>query len=264
MSHVAEGSLQAFIDGELDGADRMALVEHLDVCASCAADLATLRRADESVHAALALLDTPVSMLRARAAIAARARTARRPRRLTRLGASSLARAAMLLLALAGAGAAAIPGSPVRRALEATIARVAGLFNGGEPVVVEAPATLPEAPSERESSSIAIAPADGRVRVQIEPPSGTVTVTVRLVDGPRARVETSTETGDVRFVSGMGRLEVLGLGTGDVVIEIPRSVSNATVHVGGLVHVMRQGEQLRLLGPAGEGQGMEVRFRIGG
>lgn len=274
MSHLTEGSVQAYLDGELDGAAEAELRGHLDSCAPCAADLAELSRAADVAGSALALLDADVTVpvLRARAAIAAeRQPTAvttvppTRRRRFATLSAAGLSRAAMLLLALAGAGAAAIPGSPVRRALDATLTRVAQLFVADEaPAALEEPA--PEAPVADVAVSrdwAAIQAADGRVRVQLHEPAGTIEVVVRLVDSPRANVQTVMEQGDVRFVSGTGRLEVVGIGTGSVVIEIPRTLTSASIQVGGHVHVYKDGETLQLTGPAGAGQGNEVRFRTG-
>jgi hypothetical protein len=48
---------------------------------------------------------------------------------MARMGGWGLAKAAMLMLVLAGAGAAAIP--DVRRALETTFSRVVAMFGGG-------------------------------------------------------------------------------------------------------------------------------------
>jgi hypothetical protein len=264
MSHAAEGSLQAYLDGEIDAAAAAQLVDHLAVCPACTHELAALQRGSELAHNALALLDTPPQLIRVRAALAAERRA---PRRFARLGASSLAKAAMLLLALAGAGAAAIPGSPVRRALEATFARVAQLFTGDEARPVDiaeppAPAADPAMPG-RDVASISIAPADNAVRVMLHAPAGPVDVTVRLADRSRANVVATTVESGVRFVSATGRLEVVGLGTGEVVIEIPRTLEHASIQVGGQVHVYKQASQLHLSGPAGTGQGSEVRFRIG-
>ncbi|CAN5661543.1 hypothetical protein BH23GEM10_BH23GEM10_01830 [soil metagenome] len=270
MSHLTEGSVQTYLDGELDGAAQAELRGHLDSCAPCAADLAALSHFADVAGGALALLDTDVTVpvLRARAAIAAERRPAvvpTRRRRFATLSAAGLSRAAMLLLVLAGAGAAAIPGSPVRRALDATLTRVAQLFVAdAPPAAVDEPA--PEAPAAEVPVSrdwAAIQAADGRVRVQLHEPAGAIDVVVRLVDGPRANVQTVMEQGDVSFVSGTGRIEVVGLGTGSVVIEIPRTLMSASIQVGGHVHVYKDGETLQLTGPAGAGQGSEVRFRTG-
>jgi anti-sigma factor RsiW len=266
MTHATDGLLQAYLDGEIDAPAAAGLREHLASCDACASELRELERVGARVRAALDLVATPPPMLRARAAIAARRRQpAPAPRwSLRRLGASGLAKAAMLLLALAGAGAAAIPGSPVRRALEGTFARVAQLFNGAAPAEQAAqPGVVDPVVEPGYSSAAGVLPAEGRVRVLLYAPSGAVSVTVRTVDAPRAQVQTEMRTEGVRFRSGAGRLEVLGLGEGEVTILIPRTAQGATIEVDGRVYVYKQGDVLHLSGPGGRGQGDQVRFQLG-
>jgi anti-sigma factor RsiW len=268
MTHATEGLLQAYLDEEISSSAAAELRDHLAGCAACERELLTLRAADERVRASLALLaaDEP-PVLRARAAIAAHRRSPARPRRsLARFGTGSLAKAAMLLLALAGAGAAAIPGSPIRRALETTFARVAQLFNGAAPPAPDTALPLEPAADpaiiDAVSSRMGVMPADGRVRVLLHAPAGPVHVHVRISDDPMAHVE--AVTGDaVRFRTGSGRIEVAGLTSGTVTIEIPRNAHGATVEVDGLVYVYKQGEILRSSGPGGRGQGDQVRFQLG-
>jgi hypothetical protein len=267
MSHVAEGSLQAYIDGEIGSAESSALREHLAVCAVCSDELATLRHTSDTLHSALVAMDVRPPMLRARARIAAEGR--RRPAgRFARVSAAGFAKAAMLLIALAGAVSAAIPNSPVRRALEATYARVVQLMAGADTVaieeVVEVPATEPAQPvAARVTENISVTPSNGRISIVLHPPAGAVEVTVRMVDGSRAHIQTSMTDEVVRFVRGTGRVEVGGMGSGEVTIELPRGLQAATVVVGNAVAAELLGEQLQLRGPAGAAQGSEVRFRIG-
>lgn len=266
MTHATEGQLVAWMDGEIDDSAAAELSDHLAVCAACAGELSELRRLSASAHAALGLLDASPPMLRARASIAAaRVRSGSgRGRRLSWAGLSGFARAAMLVLALAGVATAVVPGSPVRIALEATFARVAEVVQGApdaEPMPAPAPPT--EAPAPSETMGMAILPADGRVRVVLHAPAGIVDVHVRLVDERRARVETATAQPDVRLRSAAGRIEVIGLTTGEVRIDIPRTVPLATVEIGGVVHVFKDGGRLQLAGPAGSDGGTAVRFRTG-
>jgi hypothetical protein len=276
MTHATEGLLQAFLDEELDSPATAGLREHLAGCVVCAAELQELQRAGDRVHRALqlAVADAPAPMLRAQAAIAAarrevepvaaRSAAARGDSRWTRLGAGGLARAAMLLLVLAGAAAAAVPGSPLRRALEATVARVSQLFTGPVERAAEPVPTAPDGTVDAAvGSRMGVLPADGRVRVLLHQPTGPVEVTVRLVDDARAHVETTMAGEDVRFRTGSGRIEVAGLAAGEVRIDIPRGVQGATIEIDGMVHVFKQAGVLQLSGPAGRGSGDQVRFRIG-
>src|SRR5690606_23319750 len=104
----------------------------------------------------------------------------RRGGSMIRIGAGSLAKAAMLLLVLAGAGAAAIP--DFRRALETTFARVVELLGGPARTAVESVEPVAEPPvtvePAAEPSMTFVAPADGRVRVLLHAPSGPVQVMV--------------------------------------------------------------------------------------
>lgn len=265
MSHVAEGSLQAYIDGEIGGAEYDALREHLAVCVVCSSELATMSRSSGLVHEALSSLDVAAPLLRARAHVSAEHR---RATRVARLGAAGLAKAAMLLLALGGVVSAAIPASPVRRALEATYARVAQLINGpdmAEPVAElhEPAADLPGPMVARVVESVSVMPSNGQIRIILHPPAGMVEVTVRMIDGGRANVVTSMDDEAVRFLRGTGRVEVSGMGTGDVTIELPRSLQAGSVVVGSDVKAEKSGDELRLRGSARDTQGSEVRFRIG-
>jgi hypothetical protein len=261
MTHAHDGLLLAYADGEIDGPAAAELREHLAVCGRCAGELNELQQLSSRAHDALGLLHADAPMLRAQAALATEHGGSMRGWRRARLGASGLARAAMLLLALAGAAAAAIPGSPVRRVLETTFARVAGLFTS-EAEAPPAPATDVAPVVTLETTSVAIAPADGRVRIVLHAPAGAVDVQVRLVDGSRARLEALTPAPDVRLRSAAGRIEVLGLSAGVVRIEIPRRVASATVEVGGQVYAYKDGQVLRLSGPAGAASGAALEFRI--
>jgi hypothetical protein len=264
MIHATDGLLQEFLDGEIDGSAAAELSDHLDGCAACVGRLEAIRQTAAVAHGAFELLVVPPApMLRARAALAAEHR--RPARGLRAAGARGLAKAAMLLLALAGAGAAAIPGSPVRRALETTLARVAELFRGAdEPPVAGAPASpAADGAPVLISTGAAVLPSDGRVRVVLHSPVAGTEIVVRLADSPRAEVDARTEAGGVRFRTGAGRIEVSNLSAGVVTLDIPRSVRNATIEIDGRTHVYKQGDVLQLSGPAGTGSGREVSFRVG-
>jgi anti-sigma factor RsiW len=264
MVHAAEGTLQAYLDGEIDSAAEHALRDHVAACAVCAAELETLRRVAATVHGSLVLLDRPAPVLRAQAAIARERRSG--GRRMARLGAWGLAKAAMLMLVLAGAGAAAIP--DVRRALESTFSRVVSMFGGGQTQEQAATAPVRPEPVEPEVAPVPamergesfVAPADGRVQIVLDAPAGTLEVIARLVDGAHAHVETTT-SGPVARRSSTGRLELRGLGEGTVTIGIPRDLANATIVVDGVVRVYKDGGVLR--GSDTGARGSEVRFIVG-
>ena len=290
MVHAAEGTLQAYLDGEIDSAAERALREHVAACAVCAAELETLRNASGVVQQSLAMIDTAVPVLRAQAALASSRRSAttspaERPgaipsagarragtqragagqggtRRLARIGAWGLAKAAMLLLVLAGAGAAAIP--DVRRAIETTFSRVVAMFSGGAEQTATAPAQPevvdPAAPIVVPGESF-VAPANGRVAIELHAPAtGRLEVVVQLVDGTQAQVRTET-TGTASRRVGAGSLELSDLGAGTVTIGVPRGAREATIQVDGVLRAYKEGGELH--GSDTVARGSEVRFTVG-
>jgi hypothetical protein len=261
MSHAAEGSLQAYLDGEIDSAAAAELSEHIAVCTACAHELNTLRRASDQARTAIGLLEAPaVPMMRAQSALAA-ARSRHTRRSALRLGSWSLAKAAMLLLVLAGASAAAIP--DVRRAFESTLARVAELFGASRTVADADPVVAPLVPAPAlEVRQAFVQPVAGRVRILLPQPSGQVEIVVRLIGGSRAEVETASGE-QVRFVSSTGRLQIMGVDEGSVTIGIPRMLENASVEISGSTVVIKEGTELVRTGPGVAERGSELRFTAG-
>ena len=263
MGHAAEGSLQAYLDGELDGTAETELSRHLVACTTCAAELEALRSIHVRAGAALALLDVPAPpVFQARAAVARRQGS--RSGTFLSLGGRSLAKAAMLLLALAGAGAAAIPGSPVRRAVEDTLARVAQWLGADQeaPVVQVEQPPFSDSDIEVRTDGAGVLPANGQVRFVLLAPAEPVDLVVTLSDSDVARVETAMEQSEVSFRTRAGLIQVSGLGRGTVRVMIPRTVPEATVELGGRVLVSKSGSLLRSAAP-GSPTAEEVRLRIG-
>lgn len=256
-SHLGEGTLQALLDGELPPGERSAAEAHLAACGECAADARELRALHERASALLATGDVAAPV--AQAQMALRARRARRgpwggeARR-------ALLRAAVLVLAFAGAAAAAVPGSPVREWIEQAVlpAKKAAL----PPAHGRAPAPPPrEAATPGAPTGVSIRPDAGAVRVVLSGASPRLRVTARLVDGDRAGVlARGRAASGARFRTAPGRIEVVGAGAGEIEVEIPRAARAATVEVNGRVLVAKDGDSLRVLAPAGApGEGPAVR-----
>lgn len=108
MTHLDEGTLQALLDGELPPRDAAGAEAHLASCAACAELLAELRALGERQSALLGMMDVQPPPLRLPSAPAARPGVRRYV-----LAPGVLARAAVVLLALAVAGVT-VPGSPLR------------------------------------------------------------------------------------------------------------------------------------------------------
>jgi hypothetical protein len=233
MTHVEEGVLQAYLDAEVTAGARADIDRHLHSCSTCAAELQRMRSASQLFHNALQNSDAVAPVLAAQANFANARRQERKliapqPQR-------AWARAAMFVVGLGAVASAAVPGSPVRAWISDALTRV-GVLN--EPQGAAAPAKLPdEAPAvqrdETESTSLAIEAVDGRIRIVLRNVKPDATVTVRVVDGDRALVEATGAASKARFRTGAGLLEVDGVAGGEVVVEIPRSATNAVVEQDG-------------------------------
>lgn len=279
--HLDEGALRALLDGELAIPDRDAVLRHLEACERCTRAAEEQRTLSLAASRALASLDVPVDLDAARAALAhrtaggtvpvtratpapgepcvaprgeapwppmARLRTSIFSRRLTR---PLLARTAVVVLALGGAVASALPGSPVRAWLAAGWElAVRALGPGPAPAPVVAPAsTAPEA-------GVRVAPSAGRLRILLTSPAG-IQVLVRFTDGEVAGVYAGA---GARFRTAPGLVDAAVSGP-EVRVEIPRGVPAATVEVNGRVFLRKAGDRLQLLGPGADTSGAEIRFR---
>jgi hypothetical protein len=127
-----------------------------------------------------------------------------------------------------------------------------------EPTPPVAPAHA-AAPAPAAVAGVSVRPVGGEVEVLLNRPDATIRV--RLVDGNRVVVQASGAAATARFQTGPGRIEVSGGGTGELVIEIPRSTSRATVRVDGKVILTKQGATLKPVGPVTDSTASEVVFR---
>ncbi len=224
--HLTEELLLAFLDEEVEVDERAGIRAHLAGCEACAERLDDLRMVTRRVGVALAELDSepPWTGLPEPLAAAARADGASgdasvRPiqqgrARRARLGGRSLAAAAGLVLVLA-AGAAAVPGSPVR----VWIARSADALS-----TLLAPESAEEA--EAGISSVSIEPPDGVVHISIRQPGPGTRVHVRVAETAQASVEAP----EARYRVAHDELDVVG-GRGEIVIRLPAGLIEATVSV---------------------------------
>ncbi len=277
MNHLSEGQLQAYLDGQLEGAAVRSLSAHLEVCAACAATLATMRAAAVRAARALAWLDRPASTAAtldegsaARTAAGApevvganddvMVRNIDAHRSWGRPARVGFLKAAMLMFILSGAAAAAIPGSPVQRWLGGTWDRITG--SAPDDAAPVQPATVDEAaaPAPVELASISIEPVDGTVRVVLEGAERVQAVRVELVDASSAAVATDAAAG-TRFSTGPSRIQASGLGSGVVTVSLPRALARATVLADGHVLLEKQGATLRTPGTVVERTQDTIVFR---
>ena len=183
------------------------------------------------------------------------------PRHRFRRAGWSLARAAGLVLVVAGAAAALVPGSPVRVWLGELLSES---VEPSATAVEETTAIEPaEAPTGLGPAAISVASESDRLLIRLRGFGRESNVHVRLTDAERATVRVEGATGSPRFITGPGLLEVIGTEDGDVWVELPRSVSDALVEVDGEPAVRIRDGQLRILRPVLDSLREDVVFRIG-
>ncbi|HSR41039.1 MAG TPA: anti-sigma factor [Longimicrobiales bacterium] len=247
-THPANGELRAYLDGEAGSEDARRIGRHMEECAPCGVRVSELRSAEADVSRALVALDPAVDIPAARARV--RRRLAGAGRGTRRLVGSPLARAALLVLALAGGAAAAIPGSPVRAWLGAAWERIAG----------DSPAPAPAPDAQEEPAGVRVEPAAGAVRIVLLGAGPGTRIRVRVVESPGAAVFAGPGT---RFRSGPGSVEARLQGD-EVRVEIPRDALRATVTVNGSVFFRKTAEGVELPGPVQDTVESEFRFRLPG
>lgn len=238
MTHLDEGTLQAFLDDELPVRDRAGAAEHLLACAWCRAAVDALKAANARLAEALAELDVPAPAAAPPSVV----------RRRFGFGGVSLLRAAVLVLLVAAAASATVPGSPVREWIAEAV-RAA-------PAAVDAPSPVPEvvrAPAaEAPSAPVGVALSEAReVEVLV---SGLEDAAIRLLRSDAAGVSVSA-AGAVRdpvFRIGTDRIEVIGGAGGELVVEVPRGARLVRLVVDGrryaevvrgTLHVLEPGEE---------------------
>lgn len=260
MTHLGEGTLQEMLDGELDPGLKPGVELHLASCAQCADQLAELRGLGERTSALLGLVEAAPPVLAAQAAFARHRRGGGAMAQARR----ALPRAAVLVLAVAGAAAAAVvPGSPVRE----WVGKLGVEARGTEaPAVQPAPAPAAEALDEAAAplpKAVSIFPEGGRVRIVVSSSSPELRVRARISPDAQAQVTATGAATSARFRMGPGRIEVVGAGPGEVVIDLPAGADAAVVEVNGRVIAAKDGATLRSLAPRVAGSAAEPVFRAG-
>lgn len=255
MIHVDEGTLQAWLDGALSSKDRAAVEVHLADCMVCEGQVAELRALDARAGEAFSLIaETRPADLPTLAAVHRR----RRSGGIARVLPAGLARAAVLLLALAGVVAAALPDSPVRRWLEEVLDPPAAVPPAPQVTAPATPAAPLVPPVQLTGRELPLA--DGSIEIRLISPAPGLEFRVEMVESRLVSVTWNADDPDVRSTSATGRLEVAELSRGPVTILIPRVASRASILVDGQVWWTKTGTETRIVGPGQEGADHAVTF----
>jgi hypothetical protein len=238
MNHLDDGALQAFLDHEIGPDERAAMAEHLLGCEACHARYEELTQANALVTQSIALLDVEGAAMATDAAPVAR-------RVRARTGTASFVRAAGLVLALAAAASAAVPGSPVRQwvanAIESAPSPSAPLVSRDAPGPAEPAAPAP--------AGLSIGPAAGALAVVLRDVEGS-SIRLSPATGSHATVSVTGADPDPRFRTAAGRIELRNGAGGVVNVSLPLSVDGARLEVNGRLYAESRGGSLHLHVPA--------------
>ena len=249
MTHLDEGTLAVLRDGDLSDAR---VDEHLRGCAHCSKSLQEATRRSRVIASALATLDEPVDVLRAKDAVRSRLDARRGPGRVRAAGwgRRHLGKAAALLVLTAGA-ASALPWSPVQRWW--TDAPSTPLETGPRPSTAAT-----SAPQGAPVAGISVGVPDGRITVVVNGADPGTVIEVRWVDRATARVSAPSGSG---FTYADGRAEVAAA-PGPIEVELPRIADAASLVVDGRVFLERVGGELDVAGPTVARTEEGVRFVV--
>jgi hypothetical protein len=243
MSHLDDAAILSLRDSER--AD-VAGLDHVRTCDDCERAVFDARARATLVHDALSSLDDAVDVEVAKAAVRSRLDESRNTGLRRRSWMGHMGRAAAVLLIAAGA-VSALPGSPVRRLLQRAPETGAGATSGTA------------APNQNVGpAGIAVPVPEGRIRVVVREAEPGSELDVIWSDGSTARIIAPAGS---RFAYTDGRAEVVPA-KGDVTVEIPRTVSDATLEVDGRTYLAGSSDNPLISGPVIEPATGRVRFRI--
>jgi len=222
--HLDLETIERWRHGEIEAGDRRAVQAHLEECAACRLRVEEAQREEELVSSLLREVDTDPPRVGAAVVIARGGRQGSRRRWRWGFG---------LLLGVGLGAAYAMPGSPLRDWVEATLRRGTGPASI-ERETHEAPPAAP-GPS---SSGVSVVPGP---RFSIEFPSSAIagSAEVSFTDGEKLSVR-CTE-GAASFTSDVDRLRVTpSTSRARFVIEIPRDAHEIAITVAGssIFHVV--------------------------
>ena len=242
MKHPEAGDILALLDGET-GDDTERLRAHVDECAACRDVRDGLQEARGAWSAAVATLVPPEADVERALASVKTARSADRRSGDVRWRVP-LARAAAVILAF-GVLASGLPGSPVRAWLQDRLGPA------------DPPAPDVTAIADPGDPGVRVAPSGGRARISVDGLSTGGQVTVRVAEGELLSVFASD---GATFATDAGRVRVGNAGA-RVTVELPPSLEDAIVEVGGQVVYRKVGNAVETPLGSMAHDGGEVRIR---
>lgn len=256
IDHVEDGTILAYLDGELDGGTSSRVAAHLSECAGCRRRWEELSTASAVLASGLGALDvapperSPEELRRL-----GRRRTRERSkdrgedgpagRRTSGFPRAALLKAAVLVLGVATAASAVVPGSPVRAWITDAVRAVTGtVAEGGASGTAIPDGEVADPTSAAQASGLqgVTIPVTDSAVVRVPEPSSGLRLRIRSIRGGLLSV---TGRG-ARYRAGSGAIEVTAVGEdGELHLGVPESASAVRVTAGGRTLVEGTGRSLR-------------------
>jgi len=269
MVHPDNGTLLAFLDGEVTDDEAAETRAHLEECPACRAEADALAAAARGLAEAMALLDSEPDLKSAKARLAqgsgdrlstplpgdASGRGRHGSRGSDRFGTFlTLPRAASIALLLTAGTVSALPGSPVRRWITDLVGTPGAQETEG--AGLDAPEASAGGIQEESRPGAGIPAIDGSVEIWIHDLPEDSELRIRWTDGQDAWIFAGPET---RFNLEDGKLEAFSP-QGPVVIEIPRDLPQVVVGLDESILLRKAGDDLEILGPIQQRTPFEILF----
>ena len=238
--HPADGRLLAHLDGELSETEAARLEEHLGGCTPCRRRREELARASDLLTRELRVADVEPPPADAPALRRAARRSGGGADDDARQGpaSSTFWKAAVLVLGVAAAASATVPGSPVEGWISDAVRALAGAFSDGP--VQDAP-TVEGRATAAGAQGVSLRVAD-RAEVRISEPAPGLVVRVRSVDDSVLSVVAR----GARYRAAEGVVEVVGPDGPDLRVALPVSAATARITAAGALLMERVDGRLRV------------------
>ena len=111
-------------------------------------------------------------------------------------------------------------------------------------------------------SGVSVEPLDGALRIVLSRAAPAVRIRARLVESARGGVFASGPAADASFSTAPGSIEVIGVSSGELRVEIPRSATSASIVIDGRTYLVKDGDELRMSTELRDSGGSEVVFDV--
>lgn len=164
------------------------------------------------------------------------------------------ARAAVLLLLLAGAVSAMVPGSPLRDWLTAV------LDEGPQPKATVERASAESAPA---TASFVLPTHGGVLRVVFHRPDPALVLRVRTGDAGELTVQATGPAAGARFARAPSRIDISDPGSGEILLVLPRADGEVRIELEGRPVLWQEAGRLIVPAPISDSAGSELVIRVG-